>query len=39
MIVWYEFENDSFIVKLNKKMLESGDKFVVFNQKSDLGIV
>ena len=36
MIVWYEFENDSFIVKLNKKMLESGDKFVVFNQKSDL---
>ena len=34
----HEIEDDGFIVKLNKKMLEGCDKFVVFYQKSDLGI-
>ena len=35
----HEIEDDGSIVKLNKKMLEDCDKFVVFYQKSDLGIV
>ena len=35
----HEIEDDGFVMKLNKKMLEGCDKFVVFYQKSDLGIV
>ena len=34
----HEIEDDGFIVKMNKKMLDGCDKFVVFYQKSDLGI-
>ena len=35
----HEIEDEGFIVKLNKSMLDGGDKFVVFYQKSDLGVV
>lgn len=35
----HEIEDDGFVMKLNKKMLEGCDKFVVFYQKSDLGFV
>ena len=35
----HEIEDDGFVMKLNKKMLEGCDKFVVFYKKSDLGIV
>lgn len=35
----HEIEDDGFIVKMNKKMLDGCDKFVIFYQKSDLGIV
>ena len=35
----HEIEDYGFIVKLNKSMLDGCDKFVVFYQKSDLGIV
>lgn len=35
----HEIEEESFVKKLNKIMLEGCDKFVVFYQKSDLGFV
>ena len=35
----HEIEDEGFVEKLNKSMLEGCDKFVVFYQKSDLGIV
>lgn len=34
----HEIEYEGFIVKLNKKLIDGCDKFVVFYQKSDLGI-
>ena len=34
----HEIEDEGFIVKLNRNMLGGCDKFVVFYQKSDLGI-
>ncbi len=34
----HEIEDESFVEKLNKNMLEGCDKFVVFYQKSDLGM-
>lgn len=35
----HEIEDGGFVMKLNKKMLEGCDKFVVFYQKSDLGLI
>lgn len=38
-IFTHEIEDESFVIDLNKRMLCGCDKFVVFYQKSDLGIV
>ena len=38
-VITHEIEDGDFIVRLNKKMLEGCDKFAVFYQKSDLGMV
>ena len=38
-VITHEIEDGDFIVRLNKKMLEGCDKFAVFYQKGDLGLV
>ncbi len=38
-VITHEIEDEDFIVRLNKKMLEDCDKFAVYYQKSDLGMV
>ena len=38
-VIAHEIEDEDFVAKLNKKMLEGSDKFAVFYQKSDLGMV
>jgi hypothetical protein len=38
-VIAHEIEDEDFIVRLNKKMLEGCDKFAVFYQKSDLEMV
>lgn len=38
-VVPHEFKDKNCVVDLNKRMLDDCDKFVVFYQKSDLGVV
>ena len=38
-VIAHEIEDEDFVVKLNKKMLNGCDKCAVFYKKSDLGIV